>query len=337
METQEDESQLSEYRTLLAHYISQKDQKLPTEESEHLRRQLHACGILPEDLLGLHIEALKGAGIFSESAMMRSLNFLMKMMSGYSKAYREHQELKDWQKQLDTELDIASALQKTLLDGKVPACSFADIGAISEPAKRMSGDYYRIVNDGKRLVVTIADIVGKGIPAAMCMSMIKYAMDSLPENSQGAPSYILSLLNRVVERNVDTNMFITMFYGVYDPETGIFSNSSAGHEPGFYYSAREDRFMDLEARGLSLGLAREAEYKEYARRIYSGDMIFLLTDGVTEIRKDHDFVEREQIVALIRRWMHLPAAEIVKQVMRALKKMQDFSLQDDFTFIAIKF
>ncbi|GAY77066.1 serine phosphatase RsbU, regulator of sigma subunit [Sporolactobacillus inulinus] len=63
----------------------------------------------------------------------------------------------------------------------------------------------------------------------------------------------------------------------------------------------------------------------------------MLTDGVTEIRKDRDFIEREHIIKLIRRSMHLPAARIVRRVLYELKKMQHFELTDDFTFIAMKF
>jgi len=334
--TMEEEPQLAAYRDLLAHYVAQSSEP-NMEECEQLSEYLHEQGVSPDDLVELHLDALKQIVINPDRVILRSIDFLIKMMSGYGRDYREHQALKNRQKLLDTEIDVAAEVQKALLEGKVPSCSFADIGAVSVPAKKMSGDYYRIVNDGKRLAVTIADIVGKGIPAAMCMSMIKYAMDSLPENKSGAPSAILSSLNRVVERNVDPSMFITMFYSVYDPETHIFSNSSAGHEPGFYYSARENRFVDLEARGLSLGLTPESKYREWARKIWPGDMIFLLTDGVTEIRKDHDFIERKQIVEIIRKSMHLPASRLVRHVMYELKKMQKCSFTDDFTFIAMKF
>ncbi|MDN3956965.1 PP2C family protein-serine/threonine phosphatase [Sporolactobacillus laevolacticus] len=332
----EDQPQLIAYRNLLMRYVSQ-DSYSMSEDSELLSGALRARGVSPDDLVNMHIDVLKNVSSNLDNATLRSLYFLSKIMEGYGSEYREHQTLKNRQKQLDTELDVAAEVQKALLEGKVPACSFADIGAISEPAKKMSGDYYRIVNDGGRLAVTIADIVGKGIPAAMCMSMIKYAMDSLPENSQGAPPFILSSLNRVVERNVDPSMFITMFYGVYDPLSRIFSFASAGHEPGFYYSASKDQFEELEARGLSLGLAPGTRYKEYSREIAKGDMLFLLTDGVTEARTDNGFIERKDIVDLIRQSMHLPAAKMVKQIIYELKKMQHFNLHDDFTFIAMKF
>ncbi|GEB76669.1 phosphoserine phosphatase RsbU [Sporolactobacillus inulinus] len=335
MGTMEDGPQLATYRDLLIRYMTH-ESELVIEESEMLAGFLQEQGVSPADLVAMHLEVMKQTRAL-DHATLRSMEFLINMMAGYGREYWEHQELKDKQKQLDKEIDVAAEVQKALIEGKVPHCDFADIGAISEPAKKMSGDYYRIVNDGKRLAVTIADVIGKGIPAAMCMSMIKYAMDSIPENKQGAPSSILANLNRVVARNADSSMFVTMFYGVYDPVTHIFSNSSAGHEPGFYYSAQQDCFLDLEARGMSLGLAPGSRYKEWARKVEPGDMIFLLTDGVTEIRKDRDFIEREHIIKLIRRSMHLPAARIVRRVLYELKKMQHFELTDDFTFIAMKF
>lgn len=78
--------------------------------------------------------------------------------------------------------------------------------------------------------MAIADIIGKGVPAALCMSMIKYAMDSLPSEQQLKPSLLLENLNRVVEQNVGDSMFITMMYGYYNRTTADFHYSGAGHE-----------------------------------------------------------------------------------------------------------
>src|SRR5699024_5073946 len=89
------------------------------------------------------------------------------------------------------------------------------------PLHQMNGDYYHFItgNDGS-MGVAIADVIGKGVPAALSMSMIKYAMDSFDEEIM-SPSAILRNLNAVVERNVASNMFITMFYGHFLPESGL--------------------------------------------------------------------------------------------------------------------
>lgn len=116
------------------------------------------------------------------------------------------------------------------------------------------------------------------------MSMIKYSMDSFPE-MRTDPSVILGSLNRVVERNVDASMFITMFYGLYDTNDHTFSYSSAGHEPGFYYHSDRDEFEEIDVPGLVLGVSPDVTYTQYEKKVEKGDMIILLTDGVTECRQ----------------------------------------------------
>jgi sigma-B regulation protein RsbU (phosphoserine phosphatase) len=200
----------------------------------------------------------------------------------------------------------------------------------------MNGDYFHFVEEEHGgLSIAIADVIGKGIPAAMCMSMIKYAMDSLPDSRKN-PSYVLENLNNIVERNVDPSMFITMFYGSYNPETNLFDYASAGHEPGFYYDAKADSFEDLEAKGLVLGVDRHVKYLQYEQQLSKGDMIVLLTDGVTECRTEEGFIERLDIIKLIRKYMHLSPQEIVESVYKELEKLQHFQLRDDFTLIILK-
>jgi sigma-B regulation protein RsbU (phosphoserine phosphatase) len=97
-------------------------------------------------------------------------------------AYREHQSLRDRQLELESEIAVAANMQQTLLPEVIPYSESLDNGVISVPAHKMSGDYYHYIKDENGCVgVAIADIIGKGVPAALCMSMIKYAMDSLPE------------------------------------------------------------------------------------------------------------------------------------------------------------
>ncbi|PJH69243.1 phosphoserine phosphatase, partial [Salmonella enterica subsp. enterica serovar Typhimurium] len=115
-----------------------------------------------------------------------------------------------------------------------------------------NGDYHHFVKgqDGS-LGIAIADVIGKGIPAALCMSMIKYSMDSYPETWMN-PKTILENLNRVVAANIDPSMFITMLYAQYLPDENKLLYASAGHEPGYYYNAKMDEFEEIQAKGLVL-------------------------------------------------------------------------------------
>ncbi|MFD2617337.1 PP2C family protein-serine/threonine phosphatase [Terrilactibacillus laevilacticus] len=326
---------LSQYERMLAQYIEQRDERALYKGQKFSRKMLEQH-VSPEDVVSMHIEVVKRIIPHVDQKVMDSLEFLLEVMIGYGFAYREHQSLRTRQEQLDAEIDIAANIQKSLVEGEIPSGHGVDIGVISKPAKKMSGDYYHFVQDDHSISVAIADVVGKGIPAAMCMSMIKYAMDSLPDYRK-QPGDVLSSLNHVVEQNIDPSMFITMFYGVYHADENIFSFASAGHEPGFFYNHKYDRFEELVAKGSVLGLRRHSNYTEYRLDIEPGDMIILLSDGVTECRTEKGFLERGEIADIIRSEMHSPAQRIVDQVYYNLEMLQDFVLRDDFTLIVLKF
>src|SRR5690625_1312157 len=205
-----------------------------------------------------------------------------------------------------------------------------------EEYNELNGDYYHFVKgeDGS-LGVAIADVIGKGVSAALSMSMIKYALDSFHDELMN-PSAILRHLNRVVERNVASNMFITMFYGQFFPSSNIFRFSSAGHEPGYHYRAKEGKFFEINAQGLVLGVLKHTYYTQYEIQFEPGDYIVLLTDGVTECLRSDRFIEREEVLEVIEQYSHLSAQEQVHQVYFHFNHLDDFELKDDFTLMIIK-
>ncbi|MBU8690869.1 PP2C family protein-serine/threonine phosphatase [Priestia megaterium] len=323
------------YKDILGNYIQTQNEQI-LYQGQKLSRKSLENEISPEDIVSIHKEVIEEIYSDIPEKVLHSLDFLLEVMISYGLALREHQTLKNKQRELRSEIEVAANVQQTLLGTKVPASSTLEIGAISVPAKQMNGDYFHFVEEEHGgLSIAIADVIGKGIPAAMCMSMIKYAMDSLPDSRKN-PSYVLENLNNIVERNVDPSMFITMFYGSYNPETNLFNYASAGHEPGFYYDAKADSFEDLEAKGLVLGVDRHVKYLQYEQQLSKGDMIVLLTDGVTECRTEEGFIERLDIIKLIRKYMHLSPQEIVESVYKELEKLQHFQLRDDFTLIILK-
>lgn len=229
------------YHQLLSRYIAELTETSLYQAQKFSRKTIEHQ-VPPEEIISIHRKVVKELYPDLPEDVFHSLDFLIEVMIGYGMAYQEHQSLRDIQQELRSEIEIAANVQQTLLGTKIPEEEELDIGAISVPAKQMSGDYYHFVKDKESINIAIADVIGKGIPAALCMSMIKYAMDSLPEIGIH-PSQVLKNLNRVVEQNVDSSMFITMFYANYNTENHQFTYASAGHEPGFYYSEKEKSFM----------------------------------------------------------------------------------------------
>ena len=324
-----------QYKKILQDFLQEPSEGTLYQAQNYSKKAIEQ-GISPEEIVSFHRNSLIHIMTSGGQNFLRSFDLLLEVMMGYGIAYREYLSLREKQAEFKTEMEIAANVQQSLLNTDIPQLEFLDIGAISVPARHMNGDYFHFVHDETNCVsIAIADVIGKGIPAALCMSMIKYAMDSMPEH-RPEPRYVLENLNRIVEKNVDPSMFITMFYGMYNPGSHCFTYASAGHEPGFYYHSKDDRFEELEARGLMLGVNRYTKYNQYVKTIQPDDMIILLSDGVAECRIDDHFIERETLLASMKKYMHLPAQEMVTQIYKKLEKLQDFELRDDFTLIVLK-
>lgn len=326
---------MEKYIKLLKQYIMTEDEEALYKADQFSKESLQK-DFSPDEIVQLHIESLLNLYPDLSKEMRLSLDFLLQTMISYGIAHQEFQVLRERQRELKSEIDVAAKMQKTLLDTSIPKLDDLEVGAISLPAKIMNGDYHHFIQDSDGNVgVAVADIIGKGIPAALCMSMIKYALDSFPDTLV-QPDAILKLLNRVVEANIESGMFITMFYGFYDQKSHHFSYSSAGHEPGFFYSAKDGTFEEITAKGIVLGVKKNANYERFTRKLEIGDMIVLLTDGVTECRRGQYFIEREEVIEVLQRYKDLHPEVLVKNVFQHFERLQDFELCDDFTLIVIK-
>jgi sigma-B regulation protein RsbU (phosphoserine phosphatase) len=303
--------------------------------AQQLGKQLLARNVSPEELADLHGRALERLGPVPEF-VRESFQILTEIMIEYGNTYRSIHSWRSRHQQLESEIAVASAMQQALLPQRLPSCPGVDVGLISVPAKQMSGDYYDFVcHDSHRFSLAIADITGKGIPAAMCMSMLKYAIDGLGEMELG-PADILRHLNNVVERNLDPSMFVTMVYGRYDAAVHRFCYATAGHEPGFLYRRAEDRFYDLEGRGAALGIAPGSTYEEREVALEPGDCLILLTDGVTERKVGRAYFQREELVSYLQGEVGAPAQEMANRLYRRLLLLSQFELPDDYTMIILR-
>ena len=323
------------YRKLLEQYLDSNEQQY-LDEAKQMSSSFVNRNIHPEEIVRIHREAIFNLYGDESNIYTQSLQFLLEALIAYRLADEEFAKLRLEQDELQLELQVAANMQKTLLKTEIPTIEGLDIGAISVPYRQMNGDYYHFVKtDHGTLGVAIADVIGKGVPAALAMSMIKFALDSFYEETM-RPENILKNLNRVVERNVASNMFITMFYGHFLPESGLLKFASAGHEPGFIYRNETNEFEEIKAKGLVLGVLKNTAYRQYELTLKKGDMIVLLTDGVTECRWEDRFVNKEEVISIIKKYADLPAQEHVEKVYDHFNQYIGFDLRDDFTLIIIK-
>jgi phosphoserine phosphatase RsbU/P len=324
----------SRYRHLLRSYLKESSEKA-LYQAQLFSRNSILQQISPEEIISLHSEALEEIFPNIPKEVLLSFDFLLEVMMDYGLAYQEHQSMRDQQLEIKSEIEMAASIQETLLETSIPQLDDLDIGATSVPAKQMNGDFHHFIEEGKSIHIAIADVIGKGIPAAICMAMIKYAIDSLPD-SRKSPHFVLESLNRIVEDNLDEGMFITMFYSMYDTVNHSFTYGAAGHEQGFYYHSLTDSFEDLVTKGLVLGVDPNFTYEQYQKQVEPGDMIVLLSDGVTEAKTEEGFIERSVITDLIDKYKHLTSQEMVEQIYRELEKMQNSEMHDDFTLVILR-
>lgn len=324
-----------QYKEILRRYIQNQSEK-DLYSGQKFSRQFIEKEISPEEVIGIHKASLYDLFPEASDTLWHSFDFLIEMMIHYGLALQEHQSLIRKQEEIDMEMKIAAQVQNTLLKTKVPDFPNLDIGFLTVPAKQMSGDYIYFLNEEqKNASVAVADVIGKGIPAALCMSMIKFGMDSLRYENHN-PGIVLEIVNRIVEDTIDDSMFISMFYGKYDADECVFSYASAGHEPALLYKAAEDEFIELDADGLLLGVQRTVHYEERSVKLESGDFIAIMTDGVTETRTEDGFIEEDLILSILESVKDQPAQVMADAVYQRLGELQNFQLHDDFTIVIFK-
>src|SRR5699024_3714755 len=292
--------------------------------------------ISPDEMVALHIELISAIPLTSYEDIKDSLNVLQEIMIRFGFTYKDYKAMLNNMERHDQEMDVASSLQETMLKTEIPAIENVEIGAISVPARKVSGDYFNIIehSDGK-LTFAFADVIGKGIPAAIAMSMLKFGMDLT--SASNPPSKSLKRLNELVEKNVNKNMFVTMFYGLYDVKDQSLCFSSAGHEPVYLYHYEYDEFEELDGKGLVVGVMKDTEYDEVSSRLEDNDMLFIYTDGVSELRKhDGTFINMDDIKEMIREARDQHPQDIVQYIYEALTRMRNQNYKDDLTMFIIK-
>ncbi len=325
----------AQYKKILADYIVNQTEK-NLYIAQNFTRQLIQKNISPEDVISIHKNAV--ADIFPDrmDEAQPTYDFLIEVMVHYGMAHREHQSLLQRQAEYETEMKIATSIQKALLKTHIPQLSTVDIGMLSVPARKMNGDYVHFFHHrDDYLSVAVTDVVGKGVPAALCMSMVKYGLETL-EYAYKEPSYVLEVINRVIEKGVDDSMFVSMFYGCLDTQRNIFSYASAGHEPALHYNAKQDQFVALEAKGLLLGVLPNTKYTYQEVVLEDNDIITMMTDGVTEFRGNDNLNSRKIITSLLRDNKHLSAQQLCQLLYQEIEKIHGFNLSDDFTVVILK-
>lgn len=182
---------------------------------------------------------------------------------------------------LEEEIRVASEIQERLLPQHIPDVAGLEIASYVSPSFHVAGDYLDVVQltDGQ-VLLAIADVTGKGVPAALLMANIQACL-RLVSPMDITIEEATARINQVIYDNTDLDRFITFFWGFYDPGTRVLTYINAGHEPPFQLTTKGE-LIKLETGGLLLGVFGESAYERGSTTLSPGDLVVMYTDGLTE-------------------------------------------------------
>lgn len=228
---------------------------------------------------------------------------------------------------LDQEVKIAADIQAQLLPSRLPVVLGYEFAAYSLPAREIGGDYYDFFElpNGK-IGITVADIVGKGIPAGLFMAMLKSLLHSTAMMGD-PPSKTMNRLNISLAKDPVMNRFVPMFYGVLDPQTGEFCYVNAGLEPILHLS--DQLITPLPNGGIPLGALEDAHYEESIAHLAPGDMILCHTDGLTDAKSPlGSRFSQDRLIHTMGPWTQYSATALTQALVQELR---DFARRDDLS------
>ena len=249
---------------------------------------------------------------------------------------RLHEQLVE-QKRIQAQLEIARQVQLELLPDHDPQLDGFDISAYVFPTEEVSGDYYdwvKVFED--QIGITVADAVGKGIPAALLMAFLRASIRAGVQTGY-ASHILLSKINNLLWDSIEDNRFVTAIYGILDTTNRTFVFANAGHNPPLLIKANgEYRFVEYG--DTPLGMFHDARYHQHFIRFEEGQVMVMYTDGITEAANSNDEeYGQERFAKSVLAGIHLPAKQLVDHIR---KDVADFTerkfLDDDGTLFIVK-
>jgi HAMP domain-containing protein len=236
------------------------------------------------------------------------------------------------------ELEIAKGIQQSFLPESSPKVEGFDLAALNTPALEVGGDFYDFIPVSlDKWGLVIADVSGKGVPAALFMALSRTMIRAnAAENPTAAQ--VIRRANNMISEDGRANMFVTLFYGVLDPLRKTLTYVNAGHNPPMVMGKTSGDVIMLAAKGVAMGIMTDIEYEEKEVVLSPGDILVLYTDGVTEaINRKKELFGHERISRLVEENHHLSAREITKLIEREVFAYSEGQPQfDDITLLVVK-
>jgi sigma-B regulation protein RsbU (phosphoserine phosphatase) len=240
---------------------------------------------------------------------------------------------------VEQELVLASQIQASFLPDRVPDVPGWELAATLEPARQTSGDFYDLIPlPNERLGVLVADVAGKGMGAALYMAVSRTLLRTYAVEFHTEPELMFRAANLRILRDSHADLFVTAFYGVLDPATGVLTYCNAGHNPPYILRAvNGDATLALSRTGLPLGIFEELTWNQRTAQLAPGDLLILYTDGITDAEDENGrFFGSEKLLEVARKCRERSAQAVQNTLMAEVREFMGGTPQgDDIALIAI--
>ncbi|HUS84081.1 MAG TPA: SpoIIE family protein phosphatase [Anaerolineales bacterium] len=216
---------------------------------------------------------------------------------------RLQEHLEKINRRMQLELTLAGAVQSSFLPSQMPEVAGWQLVASLQSARETSGDFYDVIQlpDG-RFGLLIADVVDKGVPAALLMALSWSLMWNYAIQYPDSPQTVFAEVNRRLLLHLGGSQFFTCFYGVLNPEDGTLTYTNAGHPPPLQLKKGKGKIDSLERTGPPLGVLEEGQWDPVDVVIKSGESLILYTDGVTDaVNASGNFYGSQRLLAFVER------------------------------------
>lgn len=270
----------------------------------------------------------------------RSPEFALRVMNIMSVRTRRFIEDEVRHQRMDEELAVGRRIQLSLLPNACPVVPGYEFAAGYRAAREVGGDLYDFIHESanpSRLHVVIADVTGKGVPAALYMAVSRTLLHTFALDGN-TPSQALRHVNQFIRHDEASPLFLSAFYAVLDTDIHCLTYASAGHNPPIWLQYSTGDIELLQSRGIVLGAFDAFVPEEHLCFLQPGDFIVFFTDGITEARNTAgDFLDDEGLEAIVasRRWAS--AEELKSAIISAVEEFSAGAPQaDDYTVVVMR-
>jgi sigma-B regulation protein RsbU (phosphoserine phosphatase) len=233
------------------------------------------------------------------------------------------------------EREDVEAVQRGFLPKQIPQMAGYEISGAWFPAREVGGDYFDIhAFSENKLAMSIADVSGKGMSAALLMSNLQAAFKATA-SERVPPEELCGKVNRIICDNISRDRFITAFYGLLDGTCNRLVFTNAGHNAPFL-ARRDGSCLRLGEGGVPLGLFPDWNYERGEVQLAAGDRLVLFTDGVTEVSSaDGEEFGEERLATVLLENRHLSAGELQERILAEVAKFSGGQFEDDATLVVV--